>query len=97
MFKKLWISMEFLSVGLVETLGEYAAVMYREAGLFLGAGLVLGGILNWSSGKYCDGNTADYLSCTNPTTYYYYGGVEVALVIAGVFLLLLWWLRRRAA
>jgi hypothetical protein len=46
--------------------------------------------LNLQSGKYCDGNAADYLACTRPTTYYYYNGFEIFLIIAGIFLILLW-------
>lgn len=74
--------------------GDYVSLMWREAELFLGTGLLLTGLLNWSSGKYCDGNTADYLSCTNPTTYYYYGGLQIVLIIVGSFFLLFWYLKR---
>ena len=73
------------------------AIMKREGDLFLGALIGLLGLLNVQSGKYCDGNTSDYLSCTRPTTYYYYNGLEVALIIIGVFLILLWWMKRQRA
>lgn len=66
-------------------------IIKREGDLFSGALVLLLGALNVQSGKYCDGNTSDYLSCTRPTTYYYYNGLEVALIIIGVFLILLWW------
>ncbi len=69
-------------------------IIRREGDLFAGAFIGLVGLLNVESGKYCDGNSADYLSCTRPTTYYYYNGLEVALIIIGVFLILLWWTKR---
>ena len=71
------------------------AIISRESDLFLGSLLTLLGLLNFQSSKYCDGNAADYLSCTRPTTYYYYNGLEVALVIIGTFFILLWFLKRK--
>ncbi len=69
-------------------------VMRGEADLFFGSALVLLGLFNFQSGKYCDGNAADYLSCTSPTTYYYYGALEIALILIGVFFMLLWFFKR---
>lgn len=69
-------------------------IIRREADLFFGAALVLLGLFNFQSGKYCDGNAADYLSCTSPTTYYYYGALEIALILIGVFFILLWFFKR---
>jgi hypothetical protein len=69
-------------------------IVRRESDIFLGATLFSIGLLNFHSGKYCDGNAADYLSCTRPVTYYYYTWIEIGLVILGVYLILLWFLQR---
>ena len=79
----------------MDLIAAYGRILRREGELFLGLLLLLGGIFNWSSGKYCDGNTADYLSCTNPSTYYYYGAAAVAFIIVGACLMLLWYFRRK--
>jgi len=70
-------------------------IIRRESDLFLGTALTLLGIFSFHSGKYCDGNTADYLSCTRPTTFYYYGWIETILIIIGVTLILLWFFKPR--
>ena len=70
------------------------AIMRREAELFLGAGFLLLGLLNFQSDKYCDGNAADYLTCTQPSTYYYYGALEIFLILVGAVLILLWFQKR---
>ena len=80
---------------LFDVVEENLFIMRREAHLFAGTFFIILGMLNFSSNKYCDGNTAEYLSCTRPTTYYYYGWLQVAFVILGVFLILLWVLKRR--
>ena len=72
------------------------AIIKREGDLFGGAFIFLLGLLNMQSGKYCDGNAADYLACTRPTTYYYYNGFEIFLIIVGIFLILLWFQKRRS-
>ncbi len=90
-----WITVEYLSVRVAEALGVNVRIMREEADLFVGATLTLLGLLNWSSSKYCDGNTADYLSCTRPTTYYYYGWFEIALVILGTLLVLVLFVKNR--
>ena len=75
--------------------GEYDwAIIRRESDLFVGTFLFLMGFLNFHSGRYCDGNAADYLSCTRPVTYYYFTWLEVGLVVVGIFLIMLWFLKR---
>lgn len=69
-------------------------IAIQEKDLFLGTLFFILGFLNFHSGKYCDGNTADYLSCTRPVTYYYYTWLELGLIILGVFLILVWFLQR---
>jgi hypothetical protein len=78
----------------LDWLADRLHIIIHEKDLFLGTLLFLLGLLNFHSGKYCDGNTADYLSCTRPVTYYYYSWLEVVLVIFGVFMIMLWFLRR---
>jgi hypothetical protein len=95
MLKKVWISFEYLSVTFAEAIGGRLRAMWAELDLFLGALLLLLGLLNWSSGKYCDGNTADYLSCTNPATYYYYNALEIGLIVLGALLILVWFVKNR--
>ena len=69
-------------------------IVRRESDIFLGTLLFLLGFLNFHSGRYCDGNTADYLSCTRPVTYYYYTWLEMILIILGVTCILLWFMKR---
>lgn len=66
-----------------------------ETELFLGAALVAIGLLSFESDKFCDGNTADYLSCTRPSTYYFFDWLDVTLIILGIFLILIWVLKTR--
>ncbi len=73
---------------------ERLALIRAEFELFVGAALLAVGLLGFQSGKYCDGNTADYLSCTRPSTFYYYSAFDVTLIVLGVFLVLFWMLSR---
>lgn len=91
-----WISFEFLSVQLADTIERDFAVVRREANLFLGSILLLLGLFNWSIAKFCDGNTADYLSCTRPDAYYYYGWFQIVLIITGATLVLIWLVKDRS-
>jgi hypothetical protein len=70
-------------------------IIRRESDLFLGTLLTILGTLNFHSGRYCDGNTADYLSCTRPVTYYYFTWFETGLIIVGIFFIMLWFLKRQ--
>ena len=79
---------------LLDAMEENWAIVRREKDLFFGSLLFLLGLLDFHSGKYCDGNTADYLSCTRPVTYYYYTWLEIILIIVGVFFILLWFMKR---
>jgi len=88
-----WHLIERLFDVLVDALVDYARIIGREFALFAGVAFVLTGLLNFQNGKNCDGNTADYLSCTNPSTFYYYSWFETTLIIIGVFLLILWYFK----
>lgn len=68
-----------------------------ESSLFIGVALTLIGLLSFHSDKFCDGNSADYLSCTRPSTFYFYSPLEIAMIVLGVFLIMLWVLHRRRA
>lgn len=70
-------------------------VMRRESDLFLGLAFTSIAILGFRAGRYCDGNTADYLSCTRPAVFYYYPAATVALFVVGIFLIALSRLSRR--
>jgi hypothetical protein len=78
----------------VDALEEDWAIIRAQSDLFLGMLLFLVGLLDFHSGKYCDGNTADYLSCTRPVTYYYYTWLEMILIILGITFILLWFMKR---
>lgn len=93
--RAVWISIEYIAYHIAKAFGENLRTMRKEMNLFLGAALTVLGMLNWSTGKYCDGNTADYLSCTRPTAYYYYSWFSVTLVLIGVLLVLVWFVRNR--
>lgn len=81
--------------GFLDKLAHFVEVAGKEIELFVGTALVLVGMLSFESDKFCDGNTADYLSCTRPSTYYYYSSLDIAVIIVGVFLVLFWVLRTR--
>ncbi len=68
----------------------------RDMELFIGTALTLIGILSIEADKFCDGNTADYLSCTRPSTYYFYSPLDTAIIVIGVFFILIWIRRRRS-
>jgi hypothetical protein len=92
-FRISWLIIERLFDISLDKLGEYVTVLRREPELFIGIGLALAGLLNFQNGKNCDGNTADYLSCTRPSTFYYYSWVEITIIVIGVFLVLFWYLK----
>ncbi len=73
----------------------YVRYILLETELFLGAALLAIGTFGFESDKYCDGNTADYLSCTRPSTFYYYDWLDVTLIVLGIFFVLVWVLRNR--
>ena len=90
-----WLLIERVFDLVVDALIEYARIIWREIELFLGMALVSIALLNFENGKNCDGNTADYLSCTNPSTYYYYNWIEILAFVIGAFLLTLWYFRSK--
>ena len=92
--RAIWVGFFVVADAVMDIIERDWHIIKREGDLFGGAFILLLGALNVQSGKYCDGNAADYLSCTRPTTYYYYNGLEVALIIIGVFLILLWFQKR---
>ncbi len=67
----------------------------RDMGLFVGVALTLIGFLSFQADKFCDGNTADYLSCTRPSTFYFYSPLAITIIVLGVFFILIW-MRRNA-
>ncbi|MEN9412958.1 MAG: hypothetical protein RLZZ342_45 [Candidatus Parcubacteria bacterium] len=69
------------------------ALMWRHVDIFVGGTLFAIGVLGFESGKYCDGNTADYLSCTRPAVYYYYSAFDIVLVVVGIWFITVWCVR----
>lgn len=97
---QLWLTGMFCMYLLDRTvswLGIRGAIAARESDLFLGAGLFIVGLFGFESARYCDGNSADYLSCTRPATYYFYDAPHTILIVLGVFLILVWFVRNRRA
>ncbi len=84
----------YLFESIIDAVGEYIGVIVREKELFLGAALSLIGLFSFESDKFCDGNTANYLSCTRPSTFYYFDALDITLIVIGVFLLLIWFLKQ---
>lgn len=72
-----------------------AATVWQHGRLFLGTALLTLGLLSFESGRYCDGNTADYYSCTRPTTYYEFPGWAILATILGLFFVVLWFLYQK--
>lgn len=77
-----------------KSLLENLFLVRENAMLFFGIALFLFGVLGFSNGKYCDGNPADYYSCTNPSAYYYYSPLAIALCILGAFCIAIWFLKK---
>lgn len=73
----------------------YLHTTLDEFELFFGSVLLAAGLLGFESDKYCDGNTADYLSCTRPSTFYFYDAIDITLVVLGVFFIFFWILGRK--
>jgi len=67
----------------------------RHGHLFVGIASILVGVLSFASDKYCDGNAANYYTCTRPATYYYYPWWAILLIVVGSFFIVLWFLRRK--
>jgi len=81
---------------LIDAFIEHVKIIKRNFGLFLGMALFMIGLFGFESGKYCDGNSADYLSCTRPSTFYFYDPLHIAFLVAGAVLVAVWFLRRRS-
>jgi hypothetical protein len=95
--QSLWAGVISLFDSAIDGLGVNLGLIRREAELFFGTALLVWGFFGFRTGRYCDGNTADYLSCTRPTVFYYYDTFHVALILLGIFFILLWILKRQRA
>ena len=73
---------------------EDSLIIKNNLNLFLGLGISIYAFLNFSSSRYCEGNTATHFSCTHPATYYFYETNTIFLFILGIFLIALWYLKR---
>jgi multisubunit Na+/H+ antiporter MnhG subunit len=72
-----------------EAVKFYVRIFKEQIVLFLGIAFLIIGIFAFQSDRYCDGNTATYYACTNPSTYYYYPLGSIVLIVIGAFLTLL--------
>ena len=75
------------------TVWDDLKIIIHNGSLFIGIAITLIGLFTFKSARYCDGNTADFYSCTRPSTYYYYTEWSIALLILGVFLIVAWIVR----
>jgi hypothetical protein len=91
----LWHTALFLLDRFFDWLADKARVIWREFDLFLGVALTSIGLLHIHIGRFCDGNSADYLSCTRPAVFYYYSAAEIVLITLGIVLIVIWLLSRR--
>ena len=73
---------------------EDILIVKNNFNLFLGLGISICAFLNFSSGRYCEGNPATHFSCTHPATYYFYETNTIFLFVLGIFLITLWHLKR---
>lgn len=90
-----WRFVVYILESIADGLIEAWHIISHDAGLFWGVGFSVIGLFGFSSGRYCDGNTAEYLSCTRPATYYYYDIPHMALLLLGIFFVMVWLLRSR--
>lgn len=89
-----WHAMVYTFDNLIDSTLRNLEIMWREFDLFFGALLFFSGLFGFSADKFCDGNTADYLSCTRPTAYYFYDKFHLFLILVGAVFVLLWMLKR---
>jgi hypothetical protein len=66
----------------------------KNLSLFAGIAMTVWGLLHFSSGRYCDGTSADHFSCINSATYYFYDVWTILVVIFGALLITHWLLSR---
>lgn len=88
-----WLLMQYGFDRGVEALARDVFIIQREADIFLGSVLLVVGLLGFESGRYCDGNVGDYISCTRPATYYYFDTLDVVLICLGAFFILVWYFK----
>lgn len=92
----LWLFVVYVFDRFFDGIADNARIIEREFQIFLGTALLFVGLFGFESDKYCDGNTADYLSCTRPSTYYFYDYLDITLIVIGALLILAWYLRRNS-
>lgn len=94
-FQFLSLLVRFLFERLVAAATTNTLLILREIDLFFGTALLAIGFFGFESDKFCDGNTADYLSCTRPSTFYYFDTLDMFLIVVGLFFIILWFLKNR--
>lgn len=93
--KVAWLILMHVVEGVYDFVGRNVAVVLSAKELFLGSALTIIGLMSFETDRFCDGNTADYLSCTRPNAYYYFDSLDIALVVLGITLILCWFIARR--
>lgn len=94
LFAKVRALSRFVGSRAVDLFVDDIAVIVANGRVFAGMILFLIGLFGFESDRYCDGNTATYLSCTRPSTYYYFSAFDIFLIVIGATLVLLWLIDR---
>lgn len=94
-FRSMALFIRYLFDTFVTATTTNVILILREIDLFFGAALLAIGFFSFESDKFCDGNTADYLSCTRPSTFYYFDALDIFCIVVGIFFILLWVLKSR--
>ena len=90
-----WAFILFIADKALESSIANVRIMWKEFDLFFGTALVIIGLFSFNTGRYCDGNSAEYLSCTRPSAYYYFNGFDILLLMLGIFFILLWFQKNK--
>lgn len=88
-----WLIILYIFDRTLDALARDVIIVQREADVFFGTFLLLVGLFGFESGRYCDGNVGDYISCTRPATFYYFDTLDIVLVVLGVFFVLFWYFK----
>jgi len=93
--RSVFYSLGFLVLRLWEGILHDLERMWDHFRLFFGITLTTIGLLNFSSGAYCDRAVPDAYNCVRPSTYYYYSWETILVIVLGVTLIILWFLSRK--
>ncbi len=91
--KTMWLIMQYFFDRAMDALARDVFIVQREADIFLGSALLTIGLLGFESGRYCDGNVNDHISCTRPATFYYFDTLDIVFIVLGLFFIFVWYFK----